>query len=190
MKKSIGPRDLIFPNPAVVVGTYDEKGVANMIAIAWTGIASSDPASIAIAVRPSRYSHANILHRKAFTVNLPSAAYLDETDYFGIVSGRDTDKLADTGLTAVKGEFVDAPYIEEFPYIVECELSHHLDLGAHTLFIGAIRDIRVDEVIMDEKGTIAWEKAGILTYEGSGRQYLLPGAPAGKAFSAGLRFKK
>ena len=190
MKKSISLGSLIFPNQVVIIGTYDEKGAADMTAIAWAGVACSEPAAISIAVRPSRYSHENLKRRGAFTVNLPSAKYAAEADYFGLVSGRDTDKIAAAGLTAVKGEFVDAPYLAEFPYVAECEVTQALELGSHTLFIGALKDIRADEEILVEQGRILWDKAGILTFDGAGRRYLLPGAAVAKAFSAGLRFRR
>jgi len=190
MKKSIGINSMVFPSPVFVVGTYDEDEKPDMITIAWAGIAASDPAAVVIAVRPTRYSHENIIKHKAFTVNLPTKKFIKEADYFGITSGRDTDKLADTGLTAVKGEFVDAPYIEEFPFAIECELADQLDFGSHTLFIGAIKDIKVDTEIIGENDKVDFVKAGILTFDISTDSYLLPGEFAGKAFSEGLFFRK
>jgi flavin reductase (DIM6/NTAB) family NADH-FMN oxidoreductase RutF len=190
MKKSIGVQEAIFPNPTFAVGTYDEAGVANVINIAWGGIASSDPASIAIAIRPSRYSYENILKRKAFTVNLVPAKYVTENDYFGIASGRDFNKLEVAGLTAVKGEYVDAPYISEFPFNIECQLTNTIDLGAHTLFVGAIKDVKADEAFLNDKNQPLFEKAEILTYDGSLDEYRLPGKSIAKAFSVGLELMK
>jgi flavin reductase (DIM6/NTAB) family NADH-FMN oxidoreductase RutF len=190
MKKSIGVQTSIFPNPTFAVGTYDEVGVANVINIAWGGIASSDPASIAIAIRPSRYSHDNILKRKAFTVNLVPAKYVTENDYFGIASGRNVNKLETVGLTAVKGEYVDAPYILEFPFNIECKLTNTIDLGAHTLFVGEIKDVKADEAFLNDKDQPLFEKAEILTYDGSLDEYRLPGKSIAKAFSAGVPLLK
>ncbi|MDR2487369.1 MAG: flavin reductase family protein [Clostridiales Family XIII bacterium] len=190
MKKSIGSQPLAFPTPVYIVGTYDAEGQADMTAIAWAGIAASEPASVAISIRASRYSYENILREKAFTVNLPPQRYLAEADYFGIVSGRNADKLAATGLTAVPGEFVHAPILEEFPVALECVLTERLDLGTHTLFIGEIKDIKADEECLDEKGRVDWHALGILSYVPDSMEYLLPGEVAGKAFSAGKVFMK
>jgi flavin reductase (DIM6/NTAB) family NADH-FMN oxidoreductase RutF len=188
-KKSIGVRETIFPNPAMIVGTYDKDGIPDVAAFAWGGVASSGPAAISIAVRPSRYTYENLNLKKAFTINLPSPKYADESDYFGIVSGRDVNKFEITGLTAAHGEYVDAPYIEEFPVNIECAVAHSLDLGAHTLFIGEVKDIKVDEALAaDMKGL--WGAAQILTYDSLALSYRLPGEEIAKAFSCGLRFKK
>jgi len=60
--------------------------------------------------------------KKAFTINIPSENYVREADYFGIVSGEKEDKFAKTDLTPVKSDFVDAPYISEFPINLECKI--------------------------------------------------------------------
>ncbi len=44
-------------------------------------------------------------------------------DYFGIVSGKDTDKFEVSGLTPVRSDLVDAPYVGQFPVVLECRLE-------------------------------------------------------------------
>ena len=188
MKKNVGILELVFPNPVLVVGTYDINGDPNVITLAWGGIAASDPASISIAVRPSRYSHEALLRTRAFTVNLPTVKYAAAVDFFGIVSGRKVNKLATTGLTPVRGEHVDAPYIQEFPYNMECEVTHDLDLGSHTLFIGEIKNVKVDDSLLDVEGTLSWEDAQILTFDAMGREYRAPGVHVAEAFQVGKKF--
>ena len=83
---------------------------------AWGGICCSDPPSIAISLRKATYTYGNLMARRAFTVNVPAESQVQAADYFGVVSGRDTDKFAATGLTPTRSEHVDAPYIEEFPW--------------------------------------------------------------------------
>ncbi|MDR2457411.1 MAG: flavin reductase family protein [Clostridiales Family XIII bacterium] len=188
MKKSVGAKELIFPNPVFVVGTYDEHDMANAATFAWAGIASSGPKAVSVAVRPSRYTYENLILKKAFTVNLPSAEHASEADYFGIVSGRDEDKFARTGLTPIKGDFVDAPLIEEFPYNMECVVSKVIELGAHILFIGEIKDIKVSENLIDENGHLTFMKAGILAYDNADMVYRTSGKIVAKGFSAGKKF--
>lgn len=65
-------------------------------------------------------------------------------------SGRDTDKFTALNLTPVPAEHVDAPGIAECPVIVELTLSHTLELGSHTQFIGEIMDVKVDSACMRE----------------------------------------
>jgi flavin reductase (DIM6/NTAB) family NADH-FMN oxidoreductase RutF len=148
-KKSFGTGTVVPPVPVWVIGSYDAEGKPNMMTASWVGICCSDPASVTVSLRESRYSYINILARRAFTVNIPSKEYVAETAFFGTVSGRDVDKLAVTGLTAVKGEHVNAPYIAEFPLIVECRVLNMVPTGSHTMFIGEIVDIKVDESVLD-----------------------------------------
>jgi len=98
-----------------------------------------------ISLRKATYSYGNIVERKAFTVNIPSEKYVKEADYFGTVSGRDVDKFKESGLTSVKSELVDAPYIQEFPLVLECKLIRTIEIGLHTQFIGEIMDVKADE---------------------------------------------
>jgi flavin reductase (DIM6/NTAB) family NADH-FMN oxidoreductase RutF len=189
MKKSIGIDRTVFPTPLFVVGTYDEVGKANAATLAWVGVASSDPPALSIAVRPSRYTYDNLFLKKAFTVNIPSAKYAVETDYLGIASGRDEDKIKKAGLTTVKAEYVDAPSICEFPISIECEVSHTLDLGAHTLFIGEIKDIKADESVLGEGDFLNIRAAELLSFDPPDRSYFSPGAAVAKAFFDGLKLR-
>lgn len=188
MKKSLGVNNLIFPNPALVVCTYDENAEPNAITLAWGGIASSGPESVSIAVRPSRYSYEALMRTKAFTLNLPSVEYAAEVDYFGLVSGRKHRKFATTGLTPVRGEFVDAPYIAEFPCSMECVVTHTTDISAHTLFIGEVKDVKLDDALLNEAGEILWDKARILTFDSGRKVYRAPGEEVGAAYSIGKKF--
>lgn len=101
MKKSLGAKTLAFPTPVWVVGTFDSKGKPNVMTIAWGGICGSKPPCVNISLRKNRYSYDNIIERRAFTINIPSERHVKEADYFGIATGKNTDKFADTGLTPV-----------------------------------------------------------------------------------------
>lgn len=109
MKKSMGPKTLIFPMPVWVVATYDKDGKPNAMTVAYGGVCCSDPPCVTVSLRKATYSYACIVSRKAYTVNVPSEAHVREADYFGIASGRSEDKVAATGLTPVKSDLVDAP---------------------------------------------------------------------------------
>ncbi|MDX9715458.1 MAG: flavin reductase family protein [Dissulfurispiraceae bacterium] len=190
MKKSFGSKTLVYPTPAWVVCTYDNAYKPNAMTIAWGGVCCSSPASVAVSVRKATYTHGNIMERKAFTVNIASERFVKEADYFGIVSGRDTDKFAATGLTAVKSDIVDAPYIKEFPMIIECRLVNVTELGLHTQFVGEIVDVKADESVLNEKGLPDIEKIKPLVYCPELRAYHVVGNFAGDAFSIGKAYKE
>lgn len=169
-KKSIGVRSEVYPKPAFVIGSYDEEGKPNIMTAAWAGICNSDPLSIAVSMRPATYSYGNVTTSKSFTVNVPSSEMARYVDYAGRFSGRDVNKFEETGLTPVKGEFVNAPYVKEFPIVIECELTEYHDLGSHRQFIGKVIDVKVDEAILNAEGRVDVNLLNPLIY-GGGRYY-------------------
>lgn len=187
MKKSLGAKTLVCPTPVWVIGSYDKDGKPNVMTAAWVGICCSNPPSVAISLRKATYTYGNIMERQAFTVNIPSEKYVREADYFGIASGKDVDKFSATGLTPVKSELVDAPYVQEFPVVVECKVTHTIEIGLHTQFIGEILDVKVDETVLEEKGLPDIEKIKPFLFSPEIRTYHKVGDYLGQAFSIGRK---
>ncbi|MDR1546151.1 MAG: flavin reductase family protein [Deltaproteobacteria bacterium] len=188
MKTSLGPKPIVFPMPAFLVATYDENGRPNVMTAAWGGIASSDPPCVSVSVRPSRWTHGAILKNKAFSVNCPSSALAVAVDYVGLVSGRDFDKFKIAGLTAVRSDLVEAPYVAECPVTLECALRSQVDLGAHTMFVGQIVDVKADTRTISlsaEPDPVAIDP--LIFASGAYHQL---GQALGRAFSIGLSLKK
>ena len=184
MKESIGAKTLVYPTPVFVVGTYDKAGKANVMTASWGGICCSQPPCIAVSLRKATYTHGNILARKAFTISIPSESHVQQADYFGLVSGRSVDKLAATKLTPVRSNLVDAPYVMEFPLIVECKLAHVIELGLHTQFVGEVVDVKADESVLNGK-LVDIRKVKPLAFTPDTQGYYGIGNFIGKAFSIG-----
>ena len=185
MKKSIGAKTLVFPAPVLIVGTYDRDKKPNAMAVAWGGICCSQPPCVSVSLRKATYSYGSIVSRRAFTVNIPAERQVREADYFGIASGRDDNKFEKTGLTPVASELVDAPYIAEFPFVLECRLLHTLEIGGHTAFIGEILDIKADESVLGDNGVPAMEKVRPVVYEPVNRRYFQVGDFLARSHSVG-----
>jgi flavin reductase (DIM6/NTAB) family NADH-FMN oxidoreductase RutF len=191
MKRSLGAQTLVYPTPVFVVGSYSKDGKPDAMVAAWGGICASQPPSVAVSVRKARQTYENIVHTRAFTVGIPSEAQVQAADYFGIVSGRQVDKFAATGLTPVRSDLVDAPYIEEFPLVLECRLLHSFDLGSHTQFVGEILDVKADESALGEGGSPDIEKVKPLLYcPDRSMAYYGAGKKVATAFSAGKVFRR
>jgi len=189
MKKSLGAKTLIFPTPVWCVGSYDSEGKPNVMTIAWGGICCSKPPCLTVSLRKATYTYNNIMERGAYTVSVPSANFVAEADYFGIASGRDVNKFEKTGLTPARSDLVDAPFVEEFPMILECKLLHHFEIGLHTQFIGEIMDIKVDQAGLLDDGTPDIIKVNPLVYATKASTYHKIGDFAGKAFDIGMKFR-
>ena len=168
MKKALGPVTLAYPMPAFLVAAYDEEGKANIMTAAWGGICCSNPPCIAVSVRPERWTHKAIVA--------------------GMVSGAREDKFSATGLTAVRSKVVDAPYVDECPLVLECELQATLELGSHTQFVGRILNVGIESDCLNESGQPDMYRIDPLLYDGGQKQYCRVGEPLGKAFSLGRQY--
>lgn len=185
----MGAKTLIVPTPVWIVGTYDENGKPNGMTAAWGGVCCSKPPCVEVAIQKPRYSYDSIIKREAFTINVPSETHAEAADYFGMASGKNTDKFADCGLTPVKSDNVDAPYIEEFPLILECKLAQQITLGSHTQFIGEVVDVKADESVLGANGLPDIEKVKPMIYTPQAQTYHGVGAKLGQAFSMGRSIK-
>lgn len=190
MKKSIAPGTYACPTPTWCVGTYDENNKANIMTIAWGGICCSAPPHLTVSVRKATHTYAALMSRKCYTVSIPSVQYLKEADYFGIASGKNTDKFAVSGLTATRSDIIDAPYVEEFPLVFECEVKHIVEIGGHVQFIGEIKGIRADEEILDDKGLPAIDKINPFIYAPTSREYWSLQEVIGQGFKSGQTLVK
>lgn len=185
MKTSLGAKILLYPTPVMVVGTYDEQGRANIMTAAWGGVVCSQPPCVSVSLRAARASHANIVAKGAFTISLPSEAYIAQADYAGIVSGRDHDKFEDLGLTPVAGDLVNAPYVAEFPLVLECKLVATHELGVHTQFVGEIVDAKVDTELLDAGQKVDIERLKPVMFTPDSGLYYGLGELLGKAYTIG-----
>ena len=185
MKKSLGPGTWLYPTPVFAVGTYDAEGRPNVMTVAWGGICCSKPPCVAISVRKATYTYGNLAQRGAFTISLPRQEQAAQADYFGIASGRDADKFAVAGVTPVASDLVDAPYVGEFPFVLECKVIHVAELGLHTLFAGEIVDVKVDEDCLDAKGKPSAKLVRPVWWGPSDNEYYALGESLGRGFSIG-----
>jgi len=176
--------------PVWVVGTYDHEGRPNAMTAAWAGICCSKPPCAYVSLRKATYTYGNFMERKAFTISFPSEAYVKEADYFGIVSGINTDKFSTTKLTPVKSDLVDAPYVKEFPMVFECKVIKTVEIGLHTEFIGEILDVKAHESVLDENKMIDVRRVRPLVWSLPNMSYRNVGKHLGKSFSIGKKLRE
>jgi flavin reductase (DIM6/NTAB) family NADH-FMN oxidoreductase RutF len=188
MKRSLGPKSIALPLPAFLVGSFDENNNPNLMTAAWGGILSSDPPSVGVSVRPSRMTFDGVIANKAFTLSIPHRGLVGETDFCGIVSGRQHNKFGEASLTMAESTLVKAPYVDECPLVLECKLHKTMEVGSHVLFVGHILNVLAEERILtdDVPDSI---KVDPLIY-GPDNAYYSIGERIAKAFSEGKRFIK
>jgi flavin reductase (DIM6/NTAB) family NADH-FMN oxidoreductase RutF len=185
MKKSLGAKTIAFTTPVWLIAVYDSAGKPNAMTAAWGGICCSQPPCVTVSLRKATYTYGCIMERMAYTVNIPSESQATVADYFGIASGKNRDKFAEAGLSTERSALVDAPYIKEFPLILECKVLHTLEIGLHTQFIGEIIDVKADESVLNQDGVIDVEKLRPFVFSPDAQVYHGLGKCLGKAFSIG-----
>lgn len=179
-KKSVGKRGWIMPKPALVIGSYSAKGEPDMMTAAWAGIVNSDPLYIGVSIRPSRKTYENIKETGFFSISVPSAQYVAQMDYIGNVSGHDENKFEKLGLTPVHGNYANAPYVGEFPIVIECRVVDSIPLGSHTQFIGEVLDTKIDSAFLTADNQVNIEKLQPIIFDES--YYYGYGRRLGKPF--------
>lgn len=139
---------LVNHGPTVLASSQHE-GVCNIVTLAWATPVSADPAMLAIAVAPARFSHELISKSGEFVVNVPAAQLLPAVWYCGTRSGRDGDKFEAAALTREDGAAVAAPLVAECFAHIECRVVDAPTVGDHTLFVGEAVAARVESDAFD-----------------------------------------
>lgn len=182
MRKDLGNKMNFLPLPVLIIGTYDENGIANAMNAAWGGI--QDYGEIYVSLSQHKTTD-NLMLKKAFTVSFATKDTEVISDYFGVVSGNEEDKIEKAGVHITKSNFVDAPIIEEYPLTLECEMESFED----GILVGKVVNTSIDENYLDENGKIDVEKMQIITFDMISNTYRVLGDVVGNAFKDGFKLK-
>ena len=186
MRKNFGAKEMCYPMPVYIIGTYNEDGTPNAMNAAWGGV--TEEAQLTICVDAGHKTAKNLVARKAFTVSMGTAKQLQGCDYVGIVSGNKVpNKFAKAGFHATKSPFVDAPLIDELPMALECEVISYDTQSCH--LVGRVVNVCVDEAYLDGDGKVDVSKLQPITYDPMHHHYLVLGEKVGQAFHDGLALK-
>lgn len=186
MRKNFGAKPYTYPQPVLIIASYDENGTPDAMNAAWGGI--SDDTQISMCLSAGHKTVKNILKRKAFTVSMADAAHVAACDYVGIISANDVpDKLEKAGFHTTRSEFVDAPLIDELPMTLECRLVSYDEESCR--MVGEIVNVSAEESVLDENGKIDPQKLQPITFDPVNNAYLKLGEKVGNAFRDGLALK-
>ena len=156
--------NMVYPLPAVMVSCQREGEKPNIITVAWCGTVCTNPAMVSISVRPERYSYDILRETGEFVINLTTEALNRAADYCGVRSGRTVDKYREMHLTPQESLHIKAPGIAESPVNIECKVKQILPLGSHHMFLAEVMGVRVDESLLNEKGTLDLGQAELTAY--------------------------
>lgn len=184
MKKDLGIQQAVYPMPVLMIATYDENGKVDVMNAAWGNICAPD--KIALFISEPHKTTKNIRLNQAFTVSLADSAHLKEADFFGTASGNDMeDKFERTGFHAVKSSRVNAPIVEEFPLVMECELAEIVETEHLHAVVGTILNVAAEESVLDAEGKVDPAKLNAVAFDNFRSGYYEMGEYAGQAWSIG-----
>ena len=181
-RTNFGAKPLMYPQPVLIIGSYDENGVPNAMNAAW-GI-TTDFKEISISLSEHKTTD-NLAKRGAFTVSMATEDQVVACDYVGIESGRKVpDKFEKAGFHATKSEFVDAPLIDELPLALECKVKSFTD----GILVGEIVNVSADDSVITD-GKVDMKKLRPIAFDPFNNAYVGIGEKVGNAFSDGAKLK-
>lgn len=188
MRRNIKTTEAIFPMPVLMIATYNDDGIIDVMNAAWGTMLSRN--QVALNLTESHKTVKNIKKRKAFTVSIADSKHVVEADYFGMTSGNDIlNKFENSGLSAVPSENVDAPIINEFPICIECEFIEYQDDEYGLGVIGKVVNVSADvEVMIGDNIDISLVDA--ISFDPYTHGYYKVSTRVGEAFKDGLKLKK
>lgn len=188
-KIMVEPRTLLYPNLVILVGAIvDNK--PNFMTVGMSGSANITPPMVSIAIQQHRTTLKGIRQNKIFSVNLPSIDQIRETDFCGMVSGSNVNKVEICHFNIFYDNTGFSPMIEQCPINLACKVEHVLDLGSHAFIIGQVLETYVAKKCLTN-GKLSMTKLNLFSYTGSPtRQYLRFGKAFAIAHSIGDEIKE
>lgn len=171
-----------FPMPMSILGAYS-GGKANFMALGWFNRVNYQPPMIAAGVGRAHLTCDYIREAGYFSINIPSREMMVETDYVGIISGKQRDKSALFPL--FRSEPDNSPLIAACPVNLECKLAQVVDLPSNTLFIGEITGAWGDDSCL-KNGSVDLDLSRPFVLSMPDNRYWTLGEPFGKAWASGL----
>lgn len=122
----------------LTAGTSD---AFNMMTVGWGSIGCMWSRPFAqVVVRPQRHTRKYIDQSDSFTLCAFPENHRKDLKLLGTISGRDGEKLSQTGLTLKKSKSVSAPSYNEANLILECKIIYCQDMDPNGFMDKAIDD--------------------------------------------------
>ena len=138
MSKKILPLSRVYgllePGPVVLLTTA-AKGRANVMAQSWHTMMEFEPPLVGCVVSNRNFSFVALRGTRQCVINIPTAELAEQVVRCGNLSGRDTDKFAECGLTPSPASRVEPPLIEECYANLECVVADTRLVNKYNFFV-------------------------------------------------------
>jgi flavin reductase (DIM6/NTAB) family NADH-FMN oxidoreductase RutF len=125
---------LLEPGPVVLLTTAHRKR-ANVMTMSWHMMIEFEPPQVACVVSNANYSFAALRATGECVISIPARKLAAKVVKIGNSSGRDLDKFAAFGLSAVPARRVEPPLIAECFANLECKVTDRRLINKYNLFI-------------------------------------------------------
>jgi len=135
---------LLNHGPTVLVSSAHD-GQQNVMAAAWAMPLDFAPPKVLVVVDKATHTRQLMEGSGEFVLNIPCRAQAEQVLRAGSCSGKEVDKFAACGLTALPGEAVNAPHVAGCIAYLECRIiSEPHNQQQYDLFIGEVLAARAD----------------------------------------------
>lgn len=184
MRKDFGSKPWLFPQPVLIIGTYDKDYKPNAMNAAWGGVYDFDKIVISLSKHKTTE---NLKIHNAFSVAFATKSTVIPSDFVGIASQNNVpDKMEKSGLTCVKSTRVEAPIFDQYPVVMECKVDRFDE--EEGILIGDIINISIDEKYIKD-GKVDTKALEIIVYDPITSKYRLVGEEVADAFKVGQQLK-
>ncbi|GIK37171.1 MAG: flavin reductase [Chloroflexota bacterium] len=162
-KRVLEPNTTFYPVAVALITTGGD--IPNVMTCNRIASCSAEPPRLSLSVRPARHSHQLIKQTGEFVVNLPAPEQATLTDYVGVVTGRKENKIEIAGLRLAPALKVKTPLLADCPVNIECIVEREIELDSHTMFIGLVQAVHVEEALLDANGDVDFARVRGLAYD-------------------------
>ncbi|KQV81550.1 flavin reductase family protein [Rhizobium sp. Root1220] len=146
---------IVSPRPIGWIGSRGSDGSINLAPYSFFNAVSDRPKLVMFSSAGRKHSQRNAYETGEFTCNFVSRHLVDKMNTSSAMVPYGVDEFALSGLTAKKGELVDAPYVSEAFAVLECKVTEILEPRSLTgeaseniVVFGQVVGIHIDESVV------------------------------------------
>ena len=124
----------VAPRPIAFVGSVDVHGVANLSPYSFFNAFASNPPIVALGpaiaakTGQTKDTWRNIMDTGECTISMVSYAMVQQMNVAAAPYPADVDEFNKAGFSKAASQLVQAPYVAESPYAMECRLMQNIEL--------------------------------------------------------------
>jgi len=141
---------LLETGPVTLITTA-HKGRTDIMSQSWHTMMEFEPPLVGCVVSANNYSFELLRASRECVINIPTVELAKQVVKIGNSCGREVDKFAEYKLTAVSGELVKAPLIDECYASLECRIADGGWVNKYNFFVLEVVKAWVDPTRKDPR---------------------------------------